>query len=251
MAKLFEIVAYTDDLLETYRFQDYCPNGLQVEGAGDVRTIVSGVTACQALIDAARQKQAQLILVHHGYFWKGENASLVGMKRERIRSLLDANISLLAYHLPLDAHPVFGNNAQLAEQLGFVVEGQFGQGNPPIGLYGRLQQAMNAEELSSHLTAKLDRAPLHIAGDSTKINRIAWCTGAAQGYIEQALALGVDAYLSGEISEQTVHVARETGMHYFSAGHHATERYGAQALGRHLADHFGLEHHFVDINNPV
>lgn len=251
MVKLTQLVDYCDDLLEVYRFKDYAPNGLQVQGAGDVTTIVSGVTACQALIDAAIEKKAQLILVHHGYFWRGEDACLVGMKRQRIQSLLNANISLLAYHLPLDAHPLLGNNAQLAERLNLAVEGVFGETEPAIGLYGSLSAPMAATEFAQHIGQCLARVPLHIPGDARQIHRIAWCTGAAQNYIEQAHALGVDAYLSGEISEQTVHIARETGLHYFAAGHHATERYGAMALGQHLAQHFGLEHAFVDIDNPV
>jgi dinuclear metal center YbgI/SA1388 family protein len=159
-------------------------------------------------------------------------------------------MSLLAYHLPLDAHPVYGNNAQLGERLGFVTEGQFG-GEPAIGLYGHLSETMSAGKLAQHIEQVLQRPALHIAADSSVIHSIAWCSGAAQGYIEQAVRLGVDAYVSGEISEQTVHIAREAGIHYFAAGHHATERYGVQALGAHLAAHFGLEHEFVDIPNPV
>ena len=251
MVKLHQLVDYCDDLLEVYRFKDYAPNGLQVQGADDITTIISGVTACQALIDVAIEKQAQLLLVHHGYFWRGEDARVVGMKRQRIASLLRANINLLAYHLPLDAHPVYGNNAQLAEQLGLMVEGVFGSGEPALGLYGSLSAPMVAGDFGKHLHRVLGRAAMHIPGEARQIRRLAWCTGAAQGYIEQAQALGVDAYISGEISEQTVHIARETGLHYFAAGHHATERYGAMALGSHLAQHFGVNHEFVDIDNPV
>lgn len=251
MVNLRELVAYTDDLLEVYRFKDYCPNGLQVEGRSAVSRLISGVTASQALIDAAIAKKADAILVHHGYFWQGEDARIVGLKRSRIHALLNADISLIAYHLPLDAHPVYGNNAQLGERLGFKVEGQFGNSEPAIGWYGSLSSPMKATAFVQHLHTVLNRAPLHIPGDSEIINRIAWCSGAAQGYIEQAQQLGVDAYLSGEISEQTVHFARETGIHYFSAGHHATERYGVWSLGEHLAQQFELEHEFVDIDNPV
>jgi dinuclear metal center YbgI/SA1388 family protein len=251
MINLDELVAYLDDLLEVDRFSDYCPNGLQVEGRPVVRKLVSGVTASQALLQAARERQADAVLVHHGYFWRGEDARIVGMKRQRIQTLLQAEMSLLAYHLPLDAHPVYGNNAQLGERLGFIMEGQFGQGGPAIGLYGHLPQAMSATALSEQIERVLQRAPLHIAGGTHAIHSIAWCSGAAQGYIEQAVKLGVDAYLSGEISEQTVHIAREAGIHYFAAGHHATERFGVQVVGEHLAAHFGLEHEFVDIANPV
>lgn len=251
MINLNELVTYLDDLLEVDRFSDYCPNGLQVEGRPALRKLVSGVTASQALLDAARDRGADAILVHHGYFWRGEDPCIVGMKQQRINTLLESQMSLLAYHLPLDAHPVYGNNAQLAERLGFATEGRFGQHEPVIGMYGHLKEAMTTDALSKHIEHALQRAPLHIAGSTSVIRSIAWCTGAAEGYIEQAANLGVDAYLSGEISEQTVHIARELGIHYFSAGHHATERYGVQALGEHLAAHFGLEHEFIEIENPV
>jgi dinuclear metal center YbgI/SA1388 family protein len=251
MVNLDELVSHCDDLLEIDRFRDYCPNGLQVQGKEQVRTIVSGVTACQALIDAAIEQHADAILVHHGYFWKGEDARIVGMKRRRIHSLLNADISLLAYHLPLDAHPLLGNNAQLAQKLGITVEGQFGREQPAIGLYGSLQTATPIADFLSLVSAQLERQPLHIPGDLKQIQRIAWCTGGAQSYIEQAVELGVDLFLSGEISEQTTHIARETGTHYVAAGHHATERYGVQALGEHLAGHFAINHIYIDIDNPV
>ena len=251
MINLDELVAYLDDLLEVDRFSDYCPNGLQVEGKPVVHRVVSGVTASQALLDAAAARQADVVLVHHGYFWRGEDARIVGMKRQRIHTLLQGGMSLLAYHLPLDAHPIYGNNAQLGERLGFVTDGQFGQGVPAIGLYGHLPMGMTAEALSERIEQVLQRKPLYINGSTRAINSIAWCSGAAQSYIERAVELGVDAYLSGEISEQTVHIAREAGIHYFAAGHHATERYGVQALGAHVAAQFGLEHDFIDIANPV
>jgi dinuclear metal center YbgI/SA1388 family protein len=250
MIILEELVSYLDDLLEADRFKDYCPNGLQVEGRPTVRKLVSGVTASQALLEAAHAQQADAILVHHGYFWRGEDSRIVGMKRQRLNTLLQADMSLLAYHLPLDAHPIFGNNAQLGERLGLTVDGHFG-GEPAIGCYGHLNEAMTASALTKHIEQVLQRAPLHIAGGASVIQHVAWCSGAAQGYIEQAIQLGVDAYLSGEISEQTVHIAREAGIHYFAAGHHATERYGVQALGKHLSVHFDLEHEFIDIPNPV
>ncbi len=251
MVKLMQLLQYTDDLLEVGRFKDYCPNGLQVQGRDQVNKVISGVTASQALIDAAIEQGADVILVHHGYFWRGEDPCVVGMKRRRLARLLEANVSLMAYHLPLDAHPLLGNNAQLAERLGFQVQGGFGLETPAVGLYGQLSQPTTADDLSDKITQVLARQPLHIEGEAKEIHRIAWCTGAAQSYIEQAVALDVDAFLSGEISEQTVHVAREMGIHYFSAGHHATERYGVQALGQHLAQHFALEHHFIDVDNPV
>ena len=252
MVALIELVKYTNELLDINQFSDYCPNGLQVEGKSELHKIVSGVTASQALVDAAIDAGADGIVVHHGYFWKGEDPCVTGMKRKRLARLLDAGVSLLAYHLPLDAHPDYGNNAQLARVLGFNPEGKFGRGSgDQLGVFGTLDSPMAATALRDHITAKLGRAPQHIAGSATKIKRIAWCTGAAQGYIEQAVATGVDAFLSGEISEQTVHVVRETGIHFYAAGHHATERYGAQALGEHLASKFGLTHQFIDIDNPV
>lgn len=251
MVNLYELTRHCDDLLEVDRFRDYCPNGLQVEGREQVETIVSGVSACQALIDAAITQQADAILVHHGYFWKGEDARIVGMKRQRIQSLLTADISLLAYHLPLDAHPLLGNNAQLAEKLGLIVEGQFGHEQPSIGLYGSLATPTPVDDFIVTVTQQLGRTPLHIPGEMKQIQRVAWCTGGAQSYMEQAVELGVDLFLSGEISEQTTHIARETGTHYVAAGHHATERYGVQALGEHLAGHFGINHIYIDIDNPV
>lgn len=251
MIELKELLAYTNDLLEIDRFQDYCPNGLQVEGKPQIQRLISGVTASQALINAAIDNQTDAILVHHGYFWHGEDARIVGMKQRRIKSLLDHNINLLAYHLPLDAHPVYGNNVQLGKRLQLTVEGQFGPDIPPIGLYGRLAEPMLAVDFADHLEVKLAHRPLHVPAASKSIQSIAWCTGAAQGYIEQAIALGVDAYLTGEVSEQTVHLAREGGIHFYAAGHHATERDGARALAEHLAQQFDLEQQFIDIPNPV
>jgi len=251
MVKLDELAGHCDDLLEVDRFRDYCPNGLQVEGKEQVETIVSGVTACQDLIDSAIAQEADAILVHHGYFWKGEDARIVGMKRRRLHALLDAGISLLAYHLPLDAHPVLGNNAQLAQRLGMGIEGQFGPEQPAIGLYGSLSQPTPVNDFLSTVRQQLGREPMHIPGDVKRIQRIAWCTGGAQSYIGHAVELGVDLFLSGEISEQTTHIARETGTHYVAAGHHATERYGVQALGEHIGAHFGINHIYIDIDNPA
>lgn len=251
MVDLKELESYCNNLLEIERFKDYCPNGLQVEGYHSVKKIVCGVTASQALIEAAVNVGANAILVHHGYFWHGEDPRLVGMKRRRILTLLDNEISLLAYHLPLDAHPVYGNNAQLATRLDFSVEGRFGLEQPEIGLYGRLASPMQPGELKDFIERQLGRKPLHIAAGNKPIRTIAWCTGAAQGYIEQAVELGVDAFLTGEVSEQTVHVARECGVHFYAAGHHATEQGGARALGIHLAQQFDLDVEFVDIPNPV
>ncbi len=252
MATLQQIIDYCDTLLSVGDYQDYAPNGLQVEGRPEVNRIVSGVTASQALIEAAIEQRADLLLVHHGYFWKGESPTITGMKQRRIKALLDHDISLLAYHLPLDGHGSLGNNAQLGQLLGIPVEGRFGHGpDGGIAMYGTLEQAMSARQLAALLNNKLGREPLLIEGGEQLIRRVGWCSGGAEGYIEQAAALGLDAYVSGEIAEPTVHIARELGIHYLAAGHHATELYGAMALGSHLADHFALENTFIDIPNPV
>lgn len=230
---------------------DYCPNGLQVEGRAEVRRIVSGVTASQALLDAAVEAGADLVLVHHGYFWKSENPCVVGSKQHRLKTLLTHEMSLLAYHLPLDVHPEVGNNVQLARRLGVLVEGPLEPGNPrSVGLVGSLPEPMEPLDFARRVAHVLQREPLLIEA-ARPIRRLAWCTGAAQGYIEQAIAAGVDAYLTGEVSESTVHSARENGISFLAAGHHATERYGVQALGDYLASRFSIEHRFIDCPNPV
>ena len=247
-----DLISYIDGLLNTSAFQDYGPNGLQVEGAEQVRRIVSGVTASQALIEAAIERGADTLLVHHGYFWKGEDPRIIGMKQRRIKALLAHNINLIGYHLPLDAHPELGNNAQLAKQLGFRVRGGFGRdAGPDIGQFGELDTPMQGEQLAHHIETVLGRQPLYVAGHQRPVQTIAWCSGGAQSYIEQAAELGVDAYLTGEVSEYTVHMARELGIHFYAAGHHATERYGIQVLAEHLAQQFDLHHEFVDIDNPA
>lgn len=243
---------YLNELLAISTIKDYCPNGLQIEGRAEIGKIVGGVTASQALIDRAIEEQADAILVHHGYFWRGEKEPIVGIKRDRIKALLSHDINLFAYHLPLDIHPEFGNNVQLAELLGFKVKGGLEPDNrQSVGLAGELSVPMSAETVRRHISDVLGRDAVMIGDADKPLKSIAWCTGAAQGMIEKAVDLGVDAYISGEISEQTVHVARETGVVYFSAGHHATERYGVKALGEHLASQFDIEFCFVDIDNPV
>lgn len=244
-----ELVSYLNWLLEPTKFKDYCPNGLQVEGRGDVQRIVTGVTASQALLNAAVARNADAILVHHGYFWKGDDGRITGIRRQRLGVLISHDINLLAYHLPLDAHPEFGNNAQLACRFGWVPEGRFG--DQDIAWLGRLAEPTDLAALAGKVTCELDREPLVIGDASRPVRRIAWCSGGAQSYFEQAIALGVDAYISGEISEQTVHMARESGVAYLAAGHHATERGGVQALAAHLAEKFGLDCEFVDVDNPV
>ncbi len=247
-----QLVRYCDQLLEAKRFRDYCPNGLQVEGRQQVQRLVTGVTACQALLDEALDWQADLVLVHHGYFWKGEAAAITGIKRKRLHTLLVNDLNLMAYHLPLDAHAELGNNAQLAKRLGITLEGPLEPGqDPAIGNMGQLEQPLTLAAFAERVEQVLGRVPQLVAGGEHSIQRVALCTGAAERMIDLALEQGADLYLSGEISEPVVHTAREAGIHYCGAGHHATERYGVQALGEHLAAQFGLEHRFIDIDNPV
>ena len=247
-----ELSAYLNDFLSTDKFRDYCPNGLQVQGRSRIQKIVTGVTACQALIDQAIAQKADAILVHHGYFWKGELAEIVGLKRNRIASLLAHDINLFAYHLPLDAHLKIGNNMQLAKKLNITVENQHEiDGIPNLLWQGCLETAMPANELCAHIQKQLGQMPLHVEGNNTPIKTIAWCTGAAQDFIEHAYALNCDAFITGEVSERTVHIARENNRHFFGCGHHATERYGVQALGEHLTQKFQIETQFIDIPNPV
>lgn len=253
MANLFEIRDYCNDLLSINLFDDYTPNGLQVQGRAEVKKIVVGVTACQALLEAAVKVNADMILVHHGFFWKGEDPCITGMKHQRIQTLLSHDINLFGYHLPLDAHKEIGNNAQLAKILGLQVTGEL-EANEKIniGLVGELDQAHDGGSLAEHIGLCLGRAPLHIASRSNqKIKKVAWVTGGAQNWFEYAARAGCDAFISGEVSEQTFHMAKELDIHYFAAGHHATERYGVQALGKHLAEKFELEYEFIDIDNPV
>ena len=245
--ELHQLVQAVNEELCIGDFQDYCPNGLQVEASSSIRRIVTGVTASQALIDAAIEGKADLLLVHHGYFWKGEAQPLVGMKGRRIASLYRNNISLLAYHLPLDAHPRLGNNQQLAQVLGLKVTGQM----DALTLVGELPEAMSASVVAQWLQDRLGQAPLHLQGHNRPIKTLAWCTGSAEGGIVRAAEMGVDAYISGEVSEQTLHAAQELGIDYFAAGHHATERYGVKALGEWIKSRWEVDCEFVDIHNPV
>tara|TARA_R110002110_G_scaffold201232_2_gene412236 strand:+ start:38797 stop:39558 length:762 start_codon:yes stop_codon:yes gene_type:complete len=249
---LQQLVTYTDNLLQAGRFADYCPNGLQVQGRPQVARVVSGVTACQPLLDAAAELGADLVLVHHGFFWRGEAQPVVGMKRRRLGALLQHDMSLLAYHLPLDAHPELGNNARLGALLGIRDQQLLDpDSRDAVGNIGSLPAPLEAAALVAQLEALTGRTALHIGDPALSVQRIAWCTGAAQSWIGAAVAAGADLFLTGEASEQTVHIAREEGIQFIAAGHHATERYGVQALGEHLAARFGLEHRFVDIDNPV
>lgn len=244
------LTTYCDQLLAVADFTDYAPNGLQVEGERPIRRLVSGVTASLALITAALELEADALLVHHGWFWKGENPCLTGLKGRRARTLIRGGASLIAYHLPLDAHLTLGNNAMLAARLGVLDAQPTGIGNGVVWT-GRLSEPTPPAVWAQQVGARLGRTGTLVTGAPAPVERIAWCTGGGQGYLEAAAALGVEAYLSGEISEQTTHTARELGLCYLAAGHHATERYGVQALGRHLAERFGLDHRYVEIDNPA
>jgi dinuclear metal center YbgI/SA1388 family protein len=239
--------------LSPHLVKDYCPNGLQIEGKSDVQKIVTGVTASLALIEKAIELEADAILVHHGYFWKGEAEAIRGMKGERIRQLIKHDINLLAYHLPLDIHPDLGNNAQLAHLLGIDVLGGLENHAQSVAMHGQFESAISATQLSLKLQQVLGREPLHIAPSQSDklIKTVGWCTGGGQDFIDLAADKGLDAFISGEVSERTTHSAREQNIHYYAAGHHATERYGVKALGEWLAQYHHLNVTFVDIDNPV
>ncbi|MBK5936721.1 MAG: Nif3-like dinuclear metal center hexameric protein [Halorhodospira halophila] len=244
--------AYLNELLTPAEYTDYAPNGLQVEGCEEIATVVTGVTASAALVEAACDLDADALIVHHGYFWKGEDPRVVGMKARRLRRLIGAGVNLFAYHLPLDVHPELGNNAGLARLLGLQTDGRHAaKGVPGLLWSGALPGAETPVAFAARLEQALGRAPLHVDGGPAAIRRVAWCSGGADGLIDQAADLGVDAFISGELSEPTTHVARERGLHYLAAGHHATERSGVQALGSHLAEALGLDHHYVEIDNPA
>ncbi len=245
---IHELTEYLDTYLQVADFKDYAPNGLQVSGKTEIAKIVTGVTACQALIDAAIEQEADAILVHHGYFWKNEPVTLTGMKQKRIRSLLMNDINLLGYHLPLDAHPVVGNNAMLGQL--WELEDITPDAKSLVRL-GRLTSPKPISEFIQTVEITLDRTPLHLPGGPETVETVAWCSGGAQGYIQQAIDWQADVFISGEVSEQTTHQALESGVHYLAAGHHATERVGVKALGKKLAQQFDLEVIFVDIPNPV
>lgn len=246
-----QLIDWCDQTLDSQRFKDYCPNGLQVEGRSHVSKIISAVSASQSVIQLAIEAEADAILVHHGYFWKGEDPVLVGMKAARIRQLMQHGISLIAYHLPLDAHPTLGNNAALADLLGFHTTGSLQpEQAQPIGNIGTCS-SMTAAQMTAHLGKQLGRPILHLEGGAEQIQRVGWCTGAAQDLIHAAHAQGCDAYISGEVNERTFYEAQELGIHYFACGHHATERGGIQRLGQAIAERFTISVQFVDTANPV
>jgi dinuclear metal center YbgI/SA1388 family protein len=240
------------ELLQPDRFKDYGPNGLQVEGSDTIRHIVSGVTASRALIEAAIDVGADAIFVHHGLFWRGQDGTVTGWMKQRLQLLLAHNINLLAYHLPLDAHPEVGNNAQLGQRLGLQVQGVFGEQD--LGLWGARadgQAFPDAQALAAWVSGTLGREPVAVQTPVREIRRVGWCTGGAQSYFEAAIAAGVDAFITGEISEPQAHLARETGVAFLACGHHATERYGAPAAAARVAAQLGITHQFIEIDNPA
>lgn len=252
MAKLQDIIQWCDQTLKSPEFKDYAPNGLQIEGKTEVRKILAAVTASQDAIDAAIRENADLLLVHHGYFWKGEAYPITGMRGKRIKSLIQHDISLLAYHLPLDSHPSLGNNAAIADLLELErIKALDPSERHPIGNIGYLNQPMPVEDFKKFVSKKLKFDTIHLPADKTMIEKVGFCTGGAQDFIVKAAEQGCDAYISGEISERTFYEAKELGIHYFACGHHATERYGVQRLGQALSEQFDIEYVYFELNNPI
>lgn len=252
MAKLKEIIQWCDSTLKSHEFKDYAPNGLQIEGKSEISKILCAVTASQAAIDAAIEQGADLLLVHHGYFWKGEPYPITGMRGKRIKHLIQHDISLLAYHLPLDSHPTLGNNAAIADLLELEnIEALDPTERNPIGNLGYLQQAMSAEEFKHYVSTRLKFAAIHLPADKTTIQKVGYCTGGAQDFIGKAAERNCDAYISGEVSERTFYEAKELNVHYYACGHHATERYGVQRLAKAISEQFNIEYSYFELNNPI
>ena len=249
MADRSEVEFQLQQLLRPETFTDYGPNGLQVEGRREVRRVVSGVTASLAFIDAAIAVGADTLLVHHGLFWRGQDGRLTGWLRQRVARLIEHDINLFAYHLPLDAHAEFGNNAQLGLRLNLQADGRFG--DQALGFIGPARPWADAPALLAGVQAALDRAPVFVPGDGRPLRRVAWCSGGAQGFFEDAIQAGADIFVTGEISEPQAHLARETGVAFIACGHHASERFGAPAVAAHLAALCRLEHQFIDVDNPA
>ena len=252
MAQLNDIIQWCDQTLKSKEFKDYAPNGLQIEGKTEVKKILAAVTASQEAIDSAIAQGADLLLVHHGYFWKGEAYPITGMRGKRIKSLIQNDISLVGYHLPLDSHPTLGNNAAIAELLELEnIEALDPSERNPIGNIGYLKTPMSPETFKAFASERLKFDAIHLAADKITIQKVGFCTGGAQDYIHKAAAQGCDAYISGEVSERTFYEAKELDVHYYACGHHATERYGVQRLGQALAEHFQLEYSYFELNNPI
>tara|TARA_R110000737_G_scaffold5134_2_gene16662 strand:+ start:6085 stop:6843 length:759 start_codon:yes stop_codon:yes gene_type:complete len=250
---LQEFENYLNTLLKPEQIKDFCPNGLQIQGRDKITKVITGVTATQALIAQAIAENADALVVHHGFFWKNESYVIRGMKHKRIKALIENDISLFAYHLPLDIHPTLGNNAQLAKLFSIEKVMPLEVGNAlSVAVRGEFSAELSAQALTDRISDKLNRPCLHIAPPSNKaIKTVAWCSGGGQGYIELAAEQGIDAFISGEVSEQTTHIAREMDIHFYCAGHHATERYGAKALAEHFNQHLPLDAKFIDIDNPA
>ena len=252
MAQLKEIIQWCDQTLNTHEFKDYAPNGLQIEGRSDVQKILCAVTASQEAIEVAIAQNADLLLVHHGYFWKGEPYPITGMRGKRIKSLIQHDISLVGYHLPLDSHPSLGNNAAIAECLALEnLQALDPSERHPIGNIGFLKQAMSATEFRDYLTARLGFKTIHLPAEKSQIQKVGFCTGAAQDFIGKAAEQGCDAFISGEVSERTYYEAKELGVHYYACGHHATERYGVQRLAKAISEQFNIEYSYFELNNPI
>ncbi len=252
MAALQEILQWCNDTLKTPEFKDYAPNGLQIEGKAEVKKILCAVTASQDAIDAAIAQQADLLLVHHGYFWKGEPYPITGIRGKRIKALIQNDISLVAYHLPLDSHPTLGNNAAIADILELeIFEALDASERHPIGNIGYLKQALSPEAFKQLLTERLGFDTIHLPANKASIQKVGFCTGAAQDFISKAAEQNCDAYISGEVSERTYYEAKELDVHYYACGHHATERYGVQRLGKAISEQFNLEYSYFELNNPI
>lgn len=249
MAHRSDIDVYLSAVMQAATFKDYGPNGLQIEGRAGVTRVVSGVTASLALIEAAIAAQADAVLVHHGLFWRGQDGRLTGWLKQRVQRLMAHDINLFAYHLPLDAHAEFGNNAQFGRRIGVNADARFGEQS--LGFVGSLEQPMTTQEMLGRIYQISSRMPAHVEGDGRALRRVAWCTGGAQSYFEGAIGAGADVFITGEMSEPQVHLARETGVAFIACGHHASERHGVQALGAHIAEHFGIEHQYIEIDSPA
>ena len=252
MATLADIIQWCDSTLKSHEFKDYAPNGLQIEGKTEVNKIVCAVTASQTAIDAAIAQGADLLLVHHGYFWKGEAYPITGMRGKRIKSLIQHDISLVGYHLPLDSHPTLGNNAAIADLLELQnIEALDPTERHPIGNIGYLKSAMSPEAFKAFVSERLGFDAIHLPSDKSTIQKVGFCTGGAQDYIAKAALQNCDAYISGEVSERTFYEAAELGVHYYACGHHATEKYGVQRLAKAISEQFNIEYSYFELNNPI
>lgn len=252
MANLTDIIRWCDQTLKSHEFKDYAPNGLQIEGKTEVNKILCAVTASQTAIDAAIAQGADLLLVHHGYFWKGEAYPITGMRGKRIKSLIQNDISLVGYHLPLDSHPTLGNNAAIAELLDLIdIRPLDPKEHHPIGNIGYLKQPMSPEAFKDYASACLGFDAIHLAAPKSMIHKLGFCTGGAQDYISKAALQDCDAYISGEVSERTFYEAAELNVHYYACGHHATEKYGVQRLAQAISEQFNIEYSYFELNNPI